>query len=158
MPVGHRARIRVGVAHEGLGSCALPKALPAVAQVVRGWVSLAARASRFVLPAGERGAALAERVVGERCEVVLRGPADRFVDPAAFLVGCGELVRMGEVEARSLVESVAVAIEALGADSRWEAGVALEAAARMLTAADEARAVRDVARIIAGRRASAAPR
>ena len=32
MPVGHRARIRVGVAHEGLGSCALPKALPAVAQ------------------------------------------------------------------------------------------------------------------------------
>jgi hypothetical protein len=157
MPVGHRARIRVGVAHEGSGAGALPARLPAPSQVVRGWVALIERASRFVLPSGERGVALAQRVVGERCELVLRGPGGRFDDPAAFVVGCGELVRLGEVAAIDLVEAVAVAVEALGADARWEAGIALAAGARMLTAADEARAARDVARIIARRPASTVP-
>ena len=55
--------------------------------MARGWVALAERASRFVLPEGEGGAALARRVIAERCEVVLGGVADPLDDPAAFVVG-----------------------------------------------------------------------
>jgi hypothetical protein len=156
MPVGHGARIRVGLAHVVTSGGALP-ALPAAAQVARGWVALAERASRFVLPEGEGGAALARRVISERCEVVLGGVADPLDDRAAFVVAVSELVRAGEAPAGGMVAEVAAAVESLGADASWEAGVALAAAARLLAAAGEARAVRDVERILAGRPGSAVP-
>jgi hypothetical protein len=156
MPVGHRARIRVGLAHHA-GNGTLPARLPLAAQVARGWVALAERASRFVLPEGERGRALAERVIAERCEAVLGGVADRHDDPAAFVVGVAEVVRMGEMSAAAAVDDVAFAIEALAAERTWQADVALAAATRVLTTADETRAVRDVGRIVAGRSSSATP-
>jgi hypothetical protein len=156
MPVGHGARIRVGLAHVVTSGGPLP-ALPAAAQVARGWVALAERASRFVLPEGEGGAAVARRVIAERCEVVLGGVADPLDDQAAFVVGVSELVRAGEAPAAGMVAEVAAAVESLGADASWEAGVALAAAARLLAAAGEARAVRDVERILAARPRSSVP-
>jgi hypothetical protein len=150
MPLGHRARIRVALSHASQGPGAIP-ALPAASQVARGWVALAHRASRFVLPEGERGAALARRVVSERCELALRGPAGPTGDRAAFVLGAGELVRLGEAAAGAMVDDVAVAVEAIAPDEGWEARAALAAAARLLAAAGEARAVRDVERIILGR-------
>jgi hypothetical protein len=132
-------------------------ALPSAAQVARGWVALAERASRFVLPEGEGGAALARRVIAERCEVVLGGVAGPLDDQAAFVVGVSELVRAGEAPAEGMVAEVAAAVESLGADASWDAGVALAAAARLLAASGEARAVRDVERILAARPGSSAP-
>jgi hypothetical protein len=119
-------------------------------------VALAERASRFVLPEGEGGAALARRVIAERCEVVLGG-ADPLDSQAAFVVGVSELVRAGEAPAAGMVAEVAAAVESLGADPSWEAGVALAAAARLLAAAGEARAVRDVERILGARTESSVP-
>jgi hypothetical protein len=101
-------------------------------------VALAERASRFVLPEDEGGAAIVRRVVTERCEVVLAGLADPVEDPAAFVVGAGELARVGEITAGDLVSDVASAVEALGATAGWEADVALAAATRVLAAAGEA--------------------
>jgi hypothetical protein len=100
---------------------------------------------------------LAERVIAERCEAVLGGVADRHDDPAAFVVGVAEVVRMGEMSAAAAVDDVAFAIEALAAERTWQADVALAAATRVLTTADETRAVRDVGRIVAGRSSSATP-
>jgi len=157
LPLGHRARIRVGIAHDGSGDGALQGRLPRAAQVARGWVALAERASRFVLPEGEGGAALARRVIAERCELVLGGPADSGDDPAAFVVGASELMRLGELPAKGVVDEVAASVEAVAADARWETDVALAAAARLLVAADEGRAVRDVERIVASRPHSPAP-
>ncbi|HEX6656861.1 MAG TPA: hypothetical protein VF065_02190, partial [Ilumatobacter sp.] len=93
----------------------------------------------------------------ERCELVLGGLADSGDDPAAFVVGAGELVRMGELPAKGLVAEVAAAAEAVAADARWESDVALAAARRLLAAADEGRALRDVGRIVASRPHSPAP-
>jgi len=150
MPIGHRARIRVALAHASAHGGVLP-ALPTSSQVARGWVALAERASRFVLPEGESGDALARRVIAERCELALNGPADAGSDPALFVLGVGELVRLGEAPARAFVDATAAAVEVIAAEPRWEAGVALAAAMRLLSGAGEARAVRDVERIVSGR-------
>jgi hypothetical protein len=157
MPLAHKARVRIGLAHGRAAGGALPARLPTASQVARGWVALSARASRFVLPEGEDGMSLARRLIAERCEVVLRGARDPADDPPAFVVGAGELVRLGEAAAPGLVEDVAVAAEALAADARWEADVALAAATRLLAAAGEERGVRDVERIVAGRPLSSRP-
>jgi len=157
VPLGHRARIRIGLAHAGGDGGPLPPRLPDASQVARGWAALAERASRFVLPEGEWGAAVARRVVAERCELVLGGVADPLDGRAAFVVGVAELVRVGEASGEGVVDELAVALETLGADASWEADVALAAGARLLAAAGEARAVRDVERVIAARPASYAP-
>ena len=149
MPVGHRARIRIALGHTMTNGGTLP-AVPVAAQVARGWVALAARASRFVLPEGDNGESQAQRVVTERCELVLNGPGD-VVDPALFLLGLAELVRLGEAPAGARVDDAAGAVEAIAADDAWETAVALMAAARLLEAAGEARAVRDIDRIVADR-------
>ena len=79
-------------------------------------MALSERASRFVLPEGEVGAALVRRVVTERCEVVLGGLADPVEDPAAFVVGAGEFVRVGEGRSPTgdLISGIASDVEALG--------------------------------------------
>jgi len=156
MPLGHRARIRVALAHGGTSGGPLP-AVPTAAQVVRGWSALADRASRFVLPEGGGGAALARQIVAARCELVLSGLADPADDPALFVFGAGELVRVGEGRANELVDDVAAVVETIAPDARWESGVALSAAARLMAVAGETRAVRDIERIMHSRPQASAP-
>jgi hypothetical protein len=156
VPVGHRSSIRVAIAHDGSGAGALPAGLPSAAEVVRGWNAVIQQASTFSLPAGDRGSLLAEAVTGERCELALGGLAHADEDPAAFCLGLGELSRQGERLDPWLPELVA-AVEHLGRIPGWDADVALEAAGRVLRAAGEARAERDLDRIISRRGPLSAP-
>jgi hypothetical protein len=156
LPLGHRAVLRIAVPHGPTGSGRLPSGLPSAVQVVRGWTLLTDRASRFVLPDGERGSSLVERVVAERCETVLGSIPMASDDPAGFCVSLGEMVRMGERPTPWLLE-LAGAVEALGPEPGWRADVALEAADRVLWAAAERRARRDVARIRSRRPPSTPP-
>ena len=156
MPLGHRAKIRIGLAHAGTGGAAMPP-LPTAAQVTRGWLALAGRASRFVLPEAGGAAGLARQIVASRCELVLGGLPDPGEDPAAFVFGAGELVRVGELPAEAVVDQVAAAVEAIAPDARWESAVALDVAVRLMAAAGETRATRDVERIIDSRPCVAAP-
>jgi hypothetical protein len=156
LPLGHAATLRVGLAHGAAGDGPLPANLPGVTQVVRGWLALTERASRLVLPDGERSAALAERITAERCELAL-GSIPRGVDDAAgFALALGELVRMGERPEHWITE-LADAVEVLGPAPGWEADVALAAAARVLTVAGEDRARRDLTRIVDRRTVSPPP-
>lgn len=151
LPVGHRASVRVGLAHDGPGAGRLPAGLPGSDQVARGWSALVARASRVDVPEP----LLAEALVAHRCDLALGDLAHGEDDPAAFAVGLGELVRLGDDPDPWLPELVGV-VEALAPVPGWEADVALAAARRVLTAAGEDRAVRDLDRIVAGRGAPAA--
>ena len=89
-----------------------------------------------------------------RCEVVLTGPDDPVNDPARFLLGVAELVRLAELDERdvvALVPDVAAAVARIAADPRPLAGAALRAAGVPLAAAGERRALADLERIVAGR-------
>ena len=66
-------------------------------------------------------------------------------------------MRVGEISAGDLVSDIASAVEALGGVAGWEADVALVAATRLLAAAGETRATRDVERLLAARPESSAP-
>ena len=155
VPLAHTATVRVAVAHGEQRSGPLP-AVSSVMQVVRGWTSLTERASRFVLPDGERGSSLAAAVTAERCEIAL-GSIPRAADDAAgYLLALHELVRMGEAPDHWIPELVD-AIEQLAPERSWDADVALEAAQRVLAVADERRGGRDLAKIVAKRTPSARP-
>ena len=156
MPLGHGASIRVALAHDGPRSGPLPPGLPSVTQVVRGWLASTEPASRFTLPDGADGSVMAERVTAERCEVALGSMPTAADDPAGFAVALGELVRLGERPDPWLPELVD-AVERTGPVAGWDGDVALEAAARVLAAAAEQRAGRDLARIIADRTPSPRP-
>lgn len=158
MPLGHAAVLRVGIAHSpGAGfQGALPRVAPS-ASVVRGWLSLTDRASRFVLPDGELGATLAERVRAERCELALGSIPRAEDDASGYAIALGELVRLGEHPDHWIPELVD-AVEQLGATVGWLADTALTAAGRVLLAADERRARRDLQRIVSRRVRSARPR
>ena len=123
---------------------------------MRGWLALTERASRFVLPDGERGASLAAAVTSERCELALGVVPHSADDPAGFALALGELVRMGERPEHWIPELVD-AVETLGPAVAWDADVALVAAERVLAVAGERRARRDLARITAGRVGSPLP-
>ena len=141
-PVGHRATLTVAIAH-GAAPATLPATLPSATQVARGWLSTCERASRLILPE----TALAASVTRARCELALCGPDDLAVDPVAFLLGVGDLVRMGSV-AEHWMPEVADAVAVL-ADHRTDPFLAeaLDAAERVCIAADESRAVRDLAKV-----------
>lgn len=156
LPLGHQAAVRVAIPHVRGATGALPGGLPPARQVARGWLAVTERASRFVLPDGAPGASLAERVVGERCELALGVIAGAGDDAAAFAVGLRELVRMGETPDPWLPELVD-AVESLAPVTSWEADAGLEAAARVLAAAGEERARCDLARIAGGRTRSVRP-
>lgn len=157
LPLGHRATIRIGVSHGApAADRRLPAGLPTALQVARGWTTLADRASRFVLPDGERGAALVARVVAQRCELALGEIPHAHDDPVGYCVALDELVRMGESPEHWLPELVD-AVAAVAPVPGWEGDVALAAADRVLVAAGERRARTDLARIVAGRRPSAVP-
>jgi hypothetical protein len=155
VPIGHRSSARVAIAHDGSGAGPLPGGLPAVAQVASGWLTVTDRASRFVLPPGDTGESLALAVTAQRCELALGEMAHAEDDPAAFAVGLGEVVRMGERPDPWLPE-LALAVGRLGRDERWIADAALDAAGRVLHVANETRALGDLTRILdrRGERAS----
>jgi hypothetical protein len=156
LPLGHQAVLRVAVAHGAQRQGPLPSGLSTSTQVVRGWLALTERASRFVLPDGERGASLAEAITAERCELALGSIPRSDDDPAGFTLALGELVRMGEQPDHWIPELVD-AVEQLGPRSGWDAEAALVAAGRVLVAAGERRARGDLERIVAARSASDRP-
>ncbi len=155
VPVGHRATIRIALAHTGTATGAVPAGLSTWQQVARGWTGITDRASRLLLPEGDTGSALAALVVAQRCELALGAVPHAEDDPAGYAVALGELVRMGERPDAWLPELVE-AVERLGPTAGWAADAGLAAAARVLVSAEEDRALRDLERIRSRR--SAAPR
>ncbi len=153
VPIGHRAVARIALAHDGSGAGALPS-LPSAAQVARGWTTLTDRASRLVLPAADGGETHALAVVAERCEVALGAMAHATDDPAAFALGLGELVRMGDPPDPWLPE-LGHAVELMGRRSGWEVDAALDAAGRVLAVAGDERALADLGRLVDRRGARA---
>jgi hypothetical protein len=156
LPVGHRSTVTVGLPHTAATGRALPGAVEPPAAVARGWITVAERASRLVLP----DVALAEAVVAARCDLLLAGPPSGHEDPAGFLLAAGELVRLGEVDrdgAGALAAEVAAAAQRVARQAGWDADAALAASAVVLHRAGEARAVADVNRIAAARQPASPP-
>ena len=91
VPVGHRATVTVVLRHQAPEAGPLPP-LPPVAGVVRGWTTIIERAGRYLLP----DQALCERIAAARSELALAGPDHPDDDPSGFVIGVGQLVRMGE--------------------------------------------------------------
>jgi hypothetical protein len=141
-PIGHHATLTVALAHDGSGPGVLPSGLPTAAGVVRGWLAMVERASRLLLP----DPTLAERVVSDRCELALGGPQHPDDDPVAFLLGVGQLVRMGE-QAEPWTPDVALALELAckSAPHDWALGAAFDAADGVFAADGDRRARKDVA-------------
>ncbi len=148
-PIGHQAAVAVARPHGGMAAgAALPDMVASADQVSHGWLAQTQRASRLLLP----DASMVEAVTAARCELLLNGPAvgrsaGDDVDPATFLLGVAELVRLGD-RPSIWVPHVAEQLE------RWaRSGTAIgtpmsiEAAARVLHAAGEHRAVDDLRRM-----------
>ncbi len=156
MPVGHKARVRIAIAHDGSGPGPLPAGLAEVDQVVRGWNALVDRAGRMNLPDTDRSATLVAMARASRCELLLGEMALVEDDPARFLVDLEDLVRMGEPVDPWLMQ-LAAAVEALARVPGWEADTAIEAAGRVLAQVGDARALRDLSKLRA-RRGALSPR
>lgn len=143
-PVGHQATLVVARAHATCES--LPDVVPSAEHVSRGWLAQTQRASRLQLP----DASIVEAVTSARCELLLNGPvalgANDDVDPEFFLLGVAELVRMGDRPAM-WVEDIAAQVERVARSDTRIAGGTIEAAARVLHAAGEHRAVADLRRM-----------
>ena len=150
LPVGHRARVRVAVPHGPVAASMLPATVVAADRVVAGWRSVLDRGGRLDLPGAS--ATWGDVVRAERAEVQLAGPPTIAVDPAGFLLAVSELA-----DGMDVVPEVAEAIAALGAAQGWDADAARRAAARVLAAAGEERAERDLARIVGALPATARP-
>ncbi|MFZ4812374.1 MAG: hypothetical protein ACOYL9_13625 [Ilumatobacteraceae bacterium] len=143
VPVGHRSTATVAIRHDGAVTGTLPTGLASALQVARGWTTLVERASRLLLP----DTTLAERVVHARCQLALDGPADAIETPIEFLLGVGQLVRMGSIAADWMPE-VADAVTALPRHrSDPFLATALDAAEGVCVAAKEDRALRDLAKV-----------
>lgn len=154
LPIGHRSSVTVALAHSGARS--LPSGLASPDTVARGWVAMAERASRLVLP----DEAAVASVVAARCQLLLDGLADAEADPIEFVIGVDELIRMGELGADAterLVGDVAMAVETVAGQPGWDVDAALDSATRVLAVAGELRAVEDLQRIVRGRRVAPVP-
>ena len=142
-PVGHRSTLTVAIPHSAdVGTQTLPAGLPSAEAVARGWLATAERAGRVVSPDVEFN----ERFIATRCELLLCGPLLPEVDAVGFILVVDQLVRMGE-RAEPFVLQLANALElaAKSADHDWALAAAFGAADRVLAAAGEARARRDLA-------------
>jgi len=142
-PLGHRATLRVGIAHDG-STGTLPADLPTALAVARGWMRRCDAASRLAIPDTE----LVEQVVAQRCALLLEGPVDGRTDAAATMIGYGELVRMG-ADAVDLVPDAVTAAERLAKSARtcglsWDGAAGLAAVERLLVAAGDGRGAADV--------------
>lgn len=142
-PVGHRATLTVAIAHEGARAGTLPTGLPSALQVARGWTLLCERASRLLVP----DETLAERVVRERCQLVLDGPADTATQPVEFLLGVSQLVRMGSVADEWMPEVADAVASLVTVREHPLLAAAIDAAEHVCTVAGERRAVRDLAKV-----------
>ncbi|MEM8619213.1 MAG: hypothetical protein AAGF73_05790 [Actinomycetota bacterium] len=147
LPVAHRARVRVAIAHDHSASLdyVVPGQLPDWLAVARGWRQTAEQASRLVLP----DEALADAVVAARCDLLLDGPT--LTDSLDTVFDIAELVRLGEPGEAwmpEIIEPVAAVAK------RDDAAVddALGAVARMAQLAGDDTAARDVRRLLKRRR------
>jgi hypothetical protein len=146
LPLGHRAAVTVGIAHRLSGASTLPGDLPDAPAVANGWIASADRASRLQLPQQ----ALVDAVRAARCELLLGGLIDAAIDPARYLLGIAELLRLGELGPRLATDvalDVASAATSVARQRDPLRRAALAAAAAVLHAAGEHRAVADVARL-----------
>ena len=143
-PIGHMSTVAIGRAHGGCVS--LPDVLPSADQVAHGWLAQTQRASRLQLP----DAAMVAAVTAARCELLLNGPTAglevEVIDPAAFILGVAELVRMGD-RASIWVPEIATQLERLGRTGAQIGFFVVEAAARVLHAAGEHKALADLRRM-----------
>lgn len=160
VPIGHRSSARVAIAHRRAASAdRLPPRLPSAEQVVRGWRTRVDRASRLEFPSAD--ARWADQVVARRCDLLLGassipgGALREFDDAVRSVIAIGELDRLGEA-VDELLPDLVEAIAVIGRASeqrpwsrfeRWCAAAAFDSAERVLVAAGEDRAVRDLARI-----------
>lgn len=152
LPVGHHASVTVSLAHRHPAAGPLPSGWPAPDAVVRGWQAAAARASRLELP----DLSIGERVIAARSAVTLEGPLDPDADPAGFLLGVAELVRMGD-DAAGWVADIAAVIERIARRPGWDVDAALDAAAIVVARGGEQRGGRDLAALVARRSRSPWP-
>lgn len=134
-PVGHHASLVVARPH--LADTVLPPYVPSADQVARGWIAQTERASRLRLP----DRSLVEAVTAARCELLLNGPGE--TDPVEFLLGSAELVRLG-AEPAIWVPHVAEELERVALTGTQIPRGLVVAVARLLHAAGEDRAVRDL--------------
>ncbi len=150
-PIGHQAVIVVARPHGGVATAALPEGYSSAEQVARGWLAQTQRASRLQLP----DPTIVAAVTAARCELLLNGPsvghfADGDVDSASFLLGVAELVRLGD-RPSVWVPDVAEHLERWARSGTRIASAmsraAVEAAARVLHAAGEHKAVDDLRRM-----------
>lgn len=137
-PIGHRATVTVAMSHTRDEAGTLPTGLPSAADVARGWLATVQRAGRLATPDVE----LNDRVVAALCELSLVGPPS---EPAQFAIAIDQLVRMGE-RADQWVPELANAVERMVKSAAPES--AFVAADRVLAAAGEARARRDLAAMV----------
>lgn len=151
IPLGHRTKVRIAVPCERFQHSSTPvdagaeypyeEFLGRLADwpdVVRGWVALSERASRFAIPDVVDGMKATDVVTMERCRVALDPPQD-FVDAGSAvrcLIGWGDLVRMG-LDAPDL-EHVVSAVEMMARECKRN---------RTMTA-DEVRAVMSAAYLL----------
>ncbi|MCU1394652.1 MAG: hypothetical protein JWM34_3080 [Ilumatobacteraceae bacterium] len=143
LPVGHRATVRVALAHTAPNAGPLPDRLPSPMQVARGWTAIIDSAGRMVLP----DAALLDRLAQLRGELALNGPVEPDDDVVGFLLDVGELVRLGE-RADPWVPDVAAAVtKAARLTPTWDTLAALDGAGVVLARAGEDRGLRDLARM-----------
>lgn len=148
MPLGHRARVRIGLAHLAPRSARFPSGLPDADAVVRGWRRVLDGAGRLDLPAGAAGSGAADAISAQRAEWLLLGPPRAGDDPVGFLIALDSLVRCGEPPSPWLDELVS-AVASCADVAAGDAAVALDAAGRVLRVADESRAERDLDRLLA---------
>ena len=148
LPVGHRSSVRVILRHDGRTD-PIAGDVPDVESVVRGWLAVAERAGRFVVPDVVDGVPLADRVIAARCQAVLHG--DDADTAAERLLDLDERVRTNVDDADAVL--VAGLVEELLDDLRHghvdatTARLALVAGARLL--ADDSRAVDDLVSAVA---------
>jgi hypothetical protein len=147
IPVGKTSIVRVAI---GRGSGALV-AVPAAADVVRGWTQALDRSPRLVLP----DETLIARMRSGRADVLLAAPPvfDRSGDLVEFVLAVSERVRLGE-PGDEWVDVVSEAAVRIAKASRRTAApcadLALRRAADVLRAAGQARGAADIERMPLG--------
>lgn len=144
LPVGHRASVRVAIPHDPsrFTTWSLPTLAPAMA-VVRGWETIAHRASRLVLP--DDG--LVEAVMAARADLLLGGPVDVATDEIGFLLDVAELGRLGD-DAYGWMPEIVEPVAHLARSGDPEVDLALRACERLALRAGDDLAAGDIARIL----------
>jgi len=142
-PVGHHTSIRFGLPHYAATDARLPATIPTAMQVARGWTTITDGAGRMVLPDANE----MDLIARLRSELALNGPLAPGDDPVGFLIGVGQLVRLGEQPEPWVPEVADTVARVARMPHAWDAAAALDGAAIVLAEAGETRALRDIARL-----------